>query len=91
MCVTGCLGAFFTGGCVLVLALTLVTLKVPLKVQTNTSVPNKSPTVLLCVQLVRPCMHVALCATVYTCVRLHESLSSSVFQCNVTGDTSCVN
>lgn len=61
VCVAVSLGAYFTAGCVLVLALTLVTLKVPLKVQTTTSVPNKSLTTLLCAQLVCPSMHVAFC------------------------------
>lgn len=53
VCVRDSLWAYLTRGCVLVLALTLVTLKVPIKVQTTTSVPNKSLALLLCVQFVQ--------------------------------------
>lgn len=69
MCVEVCL----TGGCVLLLALTLVALKVPLKVQTTTSVPNKSLTMLLCVQPVCSCAHMAICSQyvhVHVCVHV---------------------
>lgn len=71
---------FFTGGCVFsFLPLTLVTLKVPLKVRTTTSVANKSLTMLLCAQ------HVALCSTACVCTYV------CVFQFNVTSDWVSIN